>query len=119
MVEKSDKSAEVGKEAEVTEPWLIKNFKRSRVSLLLVLLVVVSAFLLPNTTEITPREALLSLITTKTIGVSMGVLIAHYSRVFRFPYMDLEELINNGHWAGVIFLAVWYGVIIWAFSMGG
>ena len=101
--------------------WITENLKKSRVTFVLLSLVVICSFILPDSVDekITPREAMMSLIMTKTVGVSLGILIAHYTRVFRFPYLDLSTLIEEHHWSGVIFLAVWYGVIIWAFSMGG
>ena len=69
-----------------------------------------------------PKEAqygIVSLFITKTVFVVIGILVAHSSRKFAFPYMDLQKMLDDHHWAGVVFLAVWYFVIIWAFAVGG
>ena len=93
----------------------MNNLKRSWISLSLVAVVIVCVFLIPSEA----RMGLLGLFTTKTMGVALGILIAHYTRIFKFPYMDMSKMITENQWSGVIFLTVWYGVIIWAFSMGG
>ena len=95
--------------------WLIEQFKRSRISLFLVLVVAVCIVFIPPE----GRMGLLGLFTTKTMGVALGILFAHWTRLFRFPYLDLSALVESHHWSGVIFLTVWYGVIIWAFAVGG
>lgn len=93
----------------------LETAKRNRVPIILILLVIGCAFLMPAEA----RAGLLGLFSTKTMGISLGVLIAHYTRFYLFPYLDMSKLLEEHHWAGVVFLTVWYGVIIWAFSMGG
>ena len=69
-----------------------------------------------------PQEArmgALGLFITKAAFVTMGVLYAHISRKFLFPYLDAEALIKDHHWGGMAFITVYYGVIIYCFSMGG
>ena len=34
-------------------------------------------------------------------------------------YKTLEQMIKDHHWGSINFLAIWYGVIIWAFATGG
>ena len=69
-----------------------------------------------------PREAIIgviSLFITKTLFTVIGILVAHSSRKFLFPYLDLQAQIKDHHWPAVIFMILWYGVIIWAFAAGG
>jgi hypothetical protein len=49
----------------------------------------------------------------------VGIFFAHITRIIAFPYLDLNALIKNNQWAGVVFLAIWYGVIVYAVAMGG
>jgi hypothetical protein len=95
--------------------WLIDNVKRSRVQLILVLVLIGCIFIIPQEA----RMGLLGLFITKAMGMTMGVLYAHYARLFLFPYLDLSKLVKGHKWEGVIFLTVWYGVIVWAFAVGG
>lgn len=51
--------------------------------------------------------------------VTMGVLYAHASRKFLFPYLDFEVMMKEHHWGGMAFLTIYYTVIIYAFAIGG
>ena len=86
---------------------------RTELTLLLVLAIAI-AFIPPEA-----RLGLLGLFITKGMFVTMGVLYAHASRKFLFPYLEMEVLITEHHWAGVGFLTAYYGVVIWAFAVGG
>ena len=86
---------------------------RTELTLLLVLAIAI-AFIPPEA-----RLGLLGLFITKGMFVTMGVLYAHASRKFLFPYLDMETLIAEHHWGGVAFLTAYYGVVIWAFAVGG
>jgi hypothetical protein len=69
-----------------------------------------------------PKEAVIgvaSLFITKILAISVGTLIAHSTRKYFFPFMDLQVLLRDRDWPGVIFLTVWYAVIIWACATGG
>jgi len=86
---------------------------RTELTLLLVMAIAI-AFIPPEA-----RLGLLGLFITKGMFVTMGVLYAHASRKFLFPYLDMEGLITEHHWGGVAFLTAYYGVVIWAFAVGG
>jgi hypothetical protein len=101
--------------SESVPPSLLDKLKRSRVEIIMLLVMAVAIIFLPQEA----RMGLLGLFITKGMFVTMGVLYAHISRKFLFPYLDAEILIAKHHWGGMAFLTVWYGVIIWAFSMGG
>lgn len=89
--------------------------KRTRTELVALIILTVAIWFLP----IEAKEGLLALFITKTMFVSLGVLYAHASRKFLFPYMDFVKARVEENWSSVIFLAVWYGVIVWAFAVGG
>jgi len=98
------------------EFYWMRFFKKVRIEL------VVFAVLIGLTSFLMPREALdglLSLLAAKVLTLTIGVLLAHLLRIVAFYYLDLSELIKSHHWPGVIFLAVWYAVIIYAIAVGG
>jgi MFS superfamily sulfate permease-like transporter len=97
-----------------------KKIMRIRLELIMVIVLVVSARFLPQRAdEVTAWTGLMSLMLVKSLSVTLGVLYAHGSRKFLFPYLDMKNLIMEHHWGGVTFLCVWYGVIVWAFGVGG
>jgi hypothetical protein len=100
---------------EKVPPSLWDKIKRSRTEITMLLIVCFAILFIPQEA----RMGLLGLFITKGMFVTMGVLYAHISRKFLFPYLDAEELIKEHHWGGMTFLTVWYGVIVWCFSMGG
>lgn len=89
--------------------------KRIRTELALLLVLAIAITFIPPEA----RLGLLGLFITKGMFVTMGVLYAHASRKFLFPYLDMEDLIAEHHWGGVAFLTAYYGVVIWAFAVGG
>lgn len=91
------------------------KIKRSRTEIIMLLIVSIALFFIPQAARI----GALGLFITKAMFVTMGVLYAHISRKFLFPYLDAEELIRDHHWGGMAFITVYYGVIIYCFSMGG
>jgi hypothetical protein len=96
------------------------KIKRSVVEIAALTLWVSLSFLLPlNDWQQTPQLKLLALMIQKGLPISLGILIAHVSRNFLFPYMNLQGMLKEHHWSGVIFLSIWYGVIVWAFASGG
>lgn len=69
-----------------------------------------------------PREALIglgSLLSAKVLTLTVGVMFAHLMRIFGFPNLSLTDMLKKGQWSGVIFLAMWYCVIIYAVAVGG
>jgi hypothetical protein len=98
----------------------MNKIKRSIIEISALSLWVIFSFFLPlRIGEATPQLNLLALLISKGLPVSLGIFVAHISRSFLFPYMDLSELLTKHHWSGVIFLAIWYGIIIWSFAIGG
>jgi len=84
--------------------------------------VIVFAFLLGLTCFMMPREALIglmSLLAAKILTLTVGVTFAHLMRIFGFPNLSITDMVKNGEWSGVIFLAAWYCVIIYAVAVGG
>jgi hypothetical protein len=84
--------------------------------------VIVFALLIGSTCFLMPREALiglLSLLAAKVLTLTVGVVFAHLMRIFGFPNLSITDMIKNGEWSGVLFLALWYFVIIYAVAVGG
>lgn len=94
---------------------VLVRLKRVATELLLVLVCLLLVLLLPPEAQL----GIMSLFITKTAFVVIGILVAHATRKIGFPYIDLQNLLTEHHWSGVIFLAMWYSVIIWAFASGG
>jgi hypothetical protein len=61
----------------------------------------------------------MALFITKALFVTLGVLYAHGSRKFLFPYIEMRIEIEKHNLGSMLFLTVWYGVIVWAFAVGG
>lgn len=80
-------------------------------------------YLLPSNAEQAagagPRLNLLALFITKTNSVLWGWLIVDIVRKWKWPYMDLQSLIEGNRWHGVIFLLGIYIVVIYSFAVGG
>lgn len=91
------------------------KIKRSRVELIMLCVVAVAVLFIPPEA----RMGLLGLFITKLMFVTMGVLYAHASRKFLFPYLDFEVMMKEHHWGGMAFLTIYYTVIIYAFAIGG
>jgi len=82
----------------------------------------VFAFLVGASMFLMPREALmglLSLLAAKLLTLTVGVTFAHLMRIFGFRNLSLTDMIKKGEWSGVIFLAIWYAVIVYAVAVGG
>jgi hypothetical protein len=95
--------------------YLKETFWRNRTAIVLLVIIAICIYIIPQEA----RMGLLGLFTTKLMGVTLGILIAHFTRLFLFPYLELSKLIAEHHWPGVIFLAGWYYVIVYCFAMGG
>lgn len=96
------------------------NIHRSSMEIIALVAWIALSFLLPlNSWQETPQLRLLALMIQKGLPVSFGILTAHSSRCFLFPYLDLSTMIKEHHWAGVGFLGAWYVGIILAWSWGG
>ena len=93
----------------------MKEIVRIRTEIILLFVMAIAIVFIPQEA----RQGLLGLFITKGMFVTMGVLYAHASRKFLFPYLDMRELVEKHHWGGMAFLTVYYGVIVWAFAMGG
>ena len=84
--------------------------------------VIVFAIIVGSCSFLMPREALIglsALLASKVLSLTIGVILAHLLRIVAFWYLDLSKLIEDHHWPGVIFLAIWYAVIIYAVAVGG
>lgn len=95
--------------------WL-RFLKKTRIELAVFVIIIGACLFLM------PREALiglLSLLAAKVLTLTMGILLAHLLRIVAFHYLDLSDMIEKHHWAGVMFLAIWYAVIIYAVAVGG
>jgi hypothetical protein len=88
---------------------------RIRTEIIVIIILMVAIYFIPPEA----KQGLLALGITKALFVTLGVLYAHASRKFLFPFMDLADKLAAGQWGMVVFLTAWYSVIIWAFSMGG
>jgi len=103
------------KESNIQISWL-RLFKKTRLELgvFLVIIVIVSLLL--------PMQALaglFSLLASKILTLTIGVFFAHLLRIVAFSYLDLSRMVEKHHHAGVMFLAIWYAVIIYAVAVGG
>ena len=94
---------------------IIFNIKRIRTELIFIVILSVLILFLPATAQ----AGLAALFITNALFVSLGVLYAHASRKFLFPYIDMRIAIEERHLGALAFLAIWYGVILWAFAVGG
>ena len=94
---------------------IIRNLKRISTELVLIVVLMAAIWFIPAEA----KAGLLALFITKSMFVTLGVLYAHASRKFLFPYLCFGDLIKEHHWPGIVFLSVWYGVIVWAFAVGG
>jgi hypothetical protein len=92
------------------------TWKRTRLIVLILAIVTAAALIVLTPTSLYTTFALM---VRKSVGYLTPVLLAHFLRIGLFPYLDLSELIKNDKIAGTSFAAVWYGVSIWAFSLGG
>lgn len=80
-----------------------------------VILIIATYFLLPKGALI----GLYSLLASKVLAITIGVLLAHLLRIFAFPYLSLQKVIEEKNISGALFLSVWYAVIIYAVAVGG
>ena len=84
--------------------------------------VVVFAIIIGSMCFLMPREALIglvSLLSAKILTLTVGVIFAHLMRIFGFPYLSLADMLEKEQWSGVLFLAAWYSVIVYAVAVGG
>ncbi len=94
----------------------MRFLKKVRLELVVFTVIIGStSFLLPGESLI----GLLSLLASKVLTLTIGVLLAHLLRIVAFYYLDLSDMIEKHHSSGVIFLAIWYAVIIYAVAVGG
>jgi hypothetical protein len=95
---------------------MLKNrVLRIRTEIALLLMLSIAILFIPHEA----RLGLLGLFITKGMFVTMGVLYAHASRKFMFPFLDMEKMLEEHHWGGLAFVTVYYFVIIYAFAVGG
>lgn len=95
--------------------WL-RFLRKTRLELIIfIIIIAATSFLLPKEALI----GLFSLLASKILTLTIGVLLAHLLRIIAFDYMSLSAMIEANHSAGVIFLAIWYAVIIYAVAVGG
>lgn len=102
-------------EKQITISWL-RLFKKTRLELAIFLVIIAAVSLL------LPKQALtglFSLLASKVLTLTIGVFFAHLLRIVAFSYLDLSDMIEKHHHTGVIFLALWYCVIIYAVAVGG
>jgi hypothetical protein len=89
----------------------------------LILLCVGLSFFLPSTKEqaggASAQLGILALVITKTIFASCGFTFAYLIKEISFPFLSLQELLIKHHWPGVAFLAAWYVICVYCFSLGG
>lgn len=81
------------------------------------------SFLLPDTPEEAKRAGsqlnLMAMFITKTNSILWPWLITDVVRKWKYPYLDLQKMVKEGQWSGVVFLTVIYFVVIYAFAVGG
>jgi hypothetical protein len=102
--------------------WLDRLRKLS-VPVGLILVSIGLSFFLPSTKEeaanTSSQQGILALVITKTIFASCGFTFAYLIKEVSFPFVSLQEMLLENHWAGVGFLALWYVACIYCFSLGG
>jgi hypothetical protein len=94
---------------------LVFNLKRIRTEIISIGILSLFIFFLPSAAQ----AGLMALFITKALFVTLGVLYAHGSRKFLFPYIEMRIAIEGHNLGAMLFLMAWYGVIVWAFAVGG
>ena len=79
---------------------------------IIIMLAIIPARLVP----VEAQAGLLSLFLTKLILISAGIVHAHLSRKWVFPYIDFKE---EAVWSNNLMIIAWYVVIIWGWARGG
>jgi hypothetical protein len=102
---------------------LFKKAKRIWVEIAVMAVMFSLSFLLPSTKEEAEQAGsltnMLALFVVKTNGALWGLLLVDIFRHWKWHYLDLEILIREKNWAGVIFLLGIYMIVIHAISSGG
>jgi len=89
------------------------NFQRTQFDLTSIVIVILLAlFFLPIEAEI----GFFSILIGKIAYVSIGILYAHISRKFIFPYINFEK---ERRWDNNVMIILWYVVVIYCFAHGG
>ena len=96
---------------------MINKLKRISFDLLVFIGMIIILFAIPD--YLISRDAmlgLLSLLGTKVLFISAGVVYAHISRKLLFPYIDFEKERRRDN---NIMIIGYYLIIIFAFARGG
>jgi hypothetical protein len=93
----------------------INGIKRIRTEIVAIVALTVAIWFIPPGA----KQGVLALFITKTLFVTLGVLYAHASRKFLFPFLDFQKELKQDGSGVILFFVAWYGVIIWAFAAGG
>ena len=101
----------------------VENAKRFWLDVLVLIVMFSFTMFLPSTKEEVrtagPVMNLLALFITRTNSVIWAWLLVDVIRKIKYPYLDLQKMIEEKNWIGVGFLALIYGVVIHAFTAAG
>ncbi len=95
----------------------LQAIKRIAMDLTALMLIVFIAVVAPA--SLFPESAtvgLLSLMASKMLFISAGIVHAHISRKLLFPYIDFR---TERRWDNNVMIIAWYVVIIWGWARGG
>ena len=111
---------------------ILQQLKRSWIDVVVLMTMFGLSFMLPDTQEEAQRAGsqlnLLALFITKTNSILWPWLIVDIVRKWKWPYLDLQQLVTGKDregndiryaWAGIFFLLGIYYVVIFAFATGG
>jgi hypothetical protein len=102
---------------------ILNSFKRVWIDLLVLSVMFGLSFMLPDTPDEAKRAGsqlnLLALFITKTNSILWGWLIIDVVRKWKWPYLDIQIMLQEKNYAGVYFLLGIYMVVIYSFAVGG
>jgi uncharacterized membrane protein len=100
--------------------WIMR-LKKLMPALVVFVIALGLSFLLPKTKfeEISTQMGLLTLMISRTIAASMAFVFAYVIKEWAWPSLSLTKSVKEHHWAAIIFIAAWYVVCLYCFSMGG
>lgn len=101
----------------------VSLIKRVWIDILILAAMLGLSFLLPSNqyeaSQAGSKLNLLAIFISKTNSVILPLMIVDLLRRWKWPYLDLHVMLNDRNWAGVMFLAIIYAVVVYSYAVGG